>query len=247
MPVDSCPNGDFTASYYDGQCGTKPTTTATGSTATGTTQTSTLPKLNVNIGLPVVSGNGENIRQDATGYILKIMDLVYPKLSTDAQKVTLWQKVIEKMDTLLKDVNLTANQKALYTTVKDIAQKLQKRIQSKIDSEVTTPTPITPATPTPEKPVTPVVEQPTVPTVVNLEKPGVVNEQQDGYIPASTLTTPVVNTYELPLLPDLDAPIYGGWKYVNAERSQAVRIAPSYRSMIFTYLPRNFKVEVTNL
>lgn len=246
-PQDNCPNGDYTASYYDGNCGTKPTTTATGTTATGTTQATTLPKLNVNIGLPVVSGNGENIRQDATGYILKIMDLIYPKLSTDAQKVLLWQKVGEKMDSLLKDVNLTENQKTLYTTVKDIAQKLQKRIQSKIDSEVTTPTLITPVTPILEKPVTPVVEKPTIPKVINLEKPGVIKEEQDGYIPASTLTTPVANTYELPLLPNPDAPIYGGWKYVNAEHSQAVRLAPSYRAGIFTYLPRNFKVEVTNL
>jgi hypothetical protein len=94
---DSCPNGDFTMSFYDRLCGTKPTTN------TSATGANAVPGLNTNIGLPRVTGNGENIKQDALAYMKRIINIAYPKLKNDTQKLILWKKVINKMDIYLKD------------------------------------------------------------------------------------------------------------------------------------------------
>jgi hypothetical protein len=83
--------------------------------------------------------------------------------------------------------------------------------------------------------------------LIDLTKSNVISEEREGYTPASILTISGTNIDSLPILPNPDAPIYGGWKYVNAERSLTARMAPNYDSEIYAYLPRNNKIEVTNI
>ncbi len=132
---DSCPNGDFTMSYYDGHCGTKPTTNTT---ATGTVvQSNPTLGLNINFGTPKVTGSGENIQQDAVSYVMRIINIAYPKLTNDTQKLLLWKRVVSKMDAYLKDEKISEQQKNLCNAIRSLAIRIQKqiRINAQLTSE----------------------------------------------------------------------------------------------------------------
>ncbi|MDD2487137.1 MAG: Ig-like domain-containing protein [Candidatus Gracilibacteria bacterium] len=81
ISVDSCPNGDYSNSYYDSSCGTKPSVISNTSVLT----------------------NSESIKR----FIYEAKKSNYPQLPTIDSKIKFWENVIATAETALKDTSIT--------------------------------------------------------------------------------------------------------------------------------------------
>ncbi len=205
--IDYCPNWDYSPSYYDNLCGTKPIINNTNWTQatvinkspvitdtinTDKISTDSIQKyLNTNI-------NPKNL-QIALKYILNLKKTSYSNLSTNNSKINFWKNIIKNINKKLKNENLSKDNKEIYIAIKYKAIKL----------------------------------------IIELNDIKTNNNENINKI-ASTETIKQTSPID-DIEPKWLIKIY---KYINVEKSYAIRQYNSFSSKIITFLTRNTKVEL---
>lgn len=128
---DNCPSGDYSPSYYDRICGTKP------ATASGTTSSSTSTgsgKQNVTFSSEVdgvIAANGQISREKFDSYVKEIRYRVYTRTLSNTQRITAFTSMNRYIDTqsaLLSDTNKKAVLSALKVRFNEIIASLRQDI-----------------------------------------------------------------------------------------------------------------------
>lgn len=121
---DFCPNWDYSSSYYDRTCWTKPAQ-----------NTSTWTTTEIDKTWDTTTGQSSSAIQTANKIILDIKQQFYPTTVTIDQKIDLWKKVIEKVTNKLEQDNISQKNKDIYIEIINKSEEIIRTLENQKSSE----------------------------------------------------------------------------------------------------------------
>ena len=269
LSMDYCPTGDFSPSYYDRTCGTKPETATWTTTADWTNVTLVEADL-------------------VTKAINNIKNTYYDKVPTVSGKVQLWESVIRKINSEISYGDISSVKKDLFvalrtkaeSTLSDLYKEQTKAIPhptiSREGEGIKTPTKVVVKVPQVPVKITDIIDsriERKLDTItfkyLNVDNSYAIRAS-DSF--SSKIISYLPRNYKVQLLSEINngwskiefdwytwfirskylrnemgtdvTPLFKVFKYLNVDNSYAIREQDSFSSKIISYLPRNYKVQL---